>query len=261
MSVETVEKEYDQGASAYDDIVNSGEIHHEVEYFSFFKALGDVTGKIILDVACGSGRYTKLIRDKKPASIVGLDLSAEMIKLAQETDSEGITYIKHDLAKPLPEGIPQQYDIVTSQYLLCYATTKDMLREMVKNCFNACKPGSTFVNLIDNPFMDPSHYNLSEHYGFTKKRPALKNGIDNDEEDGFLLQWHFVKPSPFVSEVWVWKPETYETIIREAGFVDFEWWGFSVPTQFLGDAKALAHITAAVMTPPNCGFSARRPAQ
>ena len=259
MSVEAVKKEYDSGCGAYDDIVSSGEVHHEVEVFSFFKALGDIRGKTVLDVACGSGRYTKLIRDRHPASTHGLDLSEEMIKIAKESNSENITYVQHDLTLPLPSTIPPQYDIVTGQYLLCYASTRTLLVDMVKNCFVACKPGAMFVHLIDSPFMQPSQYNASERYGFVKKRPELKEDGSVNEGDGFELEWHFEKPAPFVSRVWVWSAQTYEEVVREAGFVDFEWWGFSVPTQFLGNEKVLAHITPAVMTPPICGFSAKRP--
>lgn len=42
--------------------------------------LPDVAGAIVLDLACGTGRYSKLARARGAAAAIGLDLSPEMLR-------------------------------------------------------------------------------------------------------------------------------------------------------------------------------------
>ena len=45
------------------------------------RALGDITGLRVLDLACGSGRYTRWLKtSKKAAEVVGVDMSEHMIQ-------------------------------------------------------------------------------------------------------------------------------------------------------------------------------------
>lgn len=48
------------------------------------------TGKRVLDLACGEGRYSRLIKERGgPSSrVVALDLSDEMIQLAEEDETQ-----------------------------------------------------------------------------------------------------------------------------------------------------------------------------
>lgn len=44
----------------------------------------DVTGKTIIDIGCGSGRYMEALQKKNPKMILGLDFAPNMISLAQK---------------------------------------------------------------------------------------------------------------------------------------------------------------------------------
>ena len=99
-------------------------MHNEVEFFSFFVQCGELSGKRVLDIASGEGRYTRMIKARGAARVVGLDLSDEMVKLADSDESQQraeshIEYMQHDLAQPLPAPMRGGFDVVTSQYLLC----------------------------------------------------------------------------------------------------------------------------------------------
>lgn len=51
---------------------------HFVEHlrtYTYLNLLGDLAGKSILDLACGEGFYTRLLKKQGVASIVGVDLS------------------------------------------------------------------------------------------------------------------------------------------------------------------------------------------
>jgi len=51
-----------------------------VEQGAVLDLLPDVAGAIVLDLACGTGRYAKLARARGAAAAIGLDLSPEMLR-------------------------------------------------------------------------------------------------------------------------------------------------------------------------------------
>src|SRR5215831_12995056 len=89
---------------------------------AFFRMVGALEGKRVLDVACGFGFYTRLLKRRGAAQVIGVDISPEMIRLAhqyEQAEPLGITYQVCD-AVALPPLAP--FDLVTAVYLLTYAT-------------------------------------------------------------------------------------------------------------------------------------------
>ena len=54
-----------------------------MERYSLLKLLGKVRGKSVLDLACGEGFYSRLVRERGAARVVGVDLSSGMIGLGR----------------------------------------------------------------------------------------------------------------------------------------------------------------------------------
>lgn len=70
-----------------------------VECFTLMDLIGDPTGLSVLDLACGEGFYTRLIRHRGAARVRGLDLSEGMIALAQAQEARqplGVIYAVAD---------------------------------------------------------------------------------------------------------------------------------------------------------------------
>ncbi len=55
----------------------------ELEEGAFLELLPDVRGRAVLDLACGSGRYLKILRERGASPAVGLDASAPMLNRAR----------------------------------------------------------------------------------------------------------------------------------------------------------------------------------
>jgi 2-polyprenyl-3-methyl-5-hydroxy-6-metoxy-1,4-benzoquinol methylase len=48
--------------------------------------VGPLEGTRVLDLACGFGFYTRLLKQEGAAQVVGVDLSPEMIRLARANE-------------------------------------------------------------------------------------------------------------------------------------------------------------------------------
>jgi malonyl-CoA O-methyltransferase len=66
-----------------------------VEQHAVLQLLPDLTGALVLDLACGTGRYAKLARARGAAAAIGLDLSKEMLRPARAVAS---AVVRGDLA-------------------------------------------------------------------------------------------------------------------------------------------------------------------
>src|SRR5437867_3060432 len=54
-----------------------------IEVYTLFGLVGDVAGKSVLDLACGEGFHTRLLKQHEAARVAGVDISAGMISLAR----------------------------------------------------------------------------------------------------------------------------------------------------------------------------------
>ena len=67
-----------------------------IERFTLLNLMGNIEGKSVLDVACGEGFYTRMLREQGANQVTGIDISQGMIDLArqQEKDNQlGIEYV------------------------------------------------------------------------------------------------------------------------------------------------------------------------
>src|SRR5262249_24858427 len=93
-----------------------------IEVYTLFGLGGDLAGKSVLDLACGEGFHTRLLKQKGGARVVGVDISAGMIDLARIEESHrplGIEYHVEDVKKLV---LHEQFDMVFAAYLLNYAS-------------------------------------------------------------------------------------------------------------------------------------------
>ena len=66
-----------------------------VESFTLFQLLGDLTGKSVVDLACGEGFYTRRLKARGASRVLGVDLSQKMVELGQEEEKRrplGVRY-------------------------------------------------------------------------------------------------------------------------------------------------------------------------
>ena len=96
-------------------------LHRQFIEIPNYKMLLDratVAEKDVIDLACGSGYYTRIIRERVNSDhdVWGADISENMIKIAKEMGPASITYLVQDCTEPLPDG--KLFDVVSATFLL-----------------------------------------------------------------------------------------------------------------------------------------------
>jgi len=108
---------------------------------AFAEALGDVSGKKILDAGAGTGNLAALL-EKRGAEVVGLDFSREGLEIFKKKlpNSQAIF---HDLTKPLPFP-DESFDAVISNNTI-YTLPLETRPAVFKEFFRVLKPNGKIV--------------------------------------------------------------------------------------------------------------------
>src|SRR4051794_25830319 len=117
-----------------------------------------MAGKSVIDLACGEGYYSRELRRRGAARVLGVDLSGAMIGLAEAEEARdplGVEYRVGD-ARALEE--PGQFALAFAAYLLNYARTAEELTRMCRAVAHALKPGGRFVTANNNPAEPPANF-------------------------------------------------------------------------------------------------------
>mgnify|MGYP006348765553 FL=1 len=100
-----------------------------VEAYTLLQLIGDLSNKNVLDLACGEGFYTRLLKLKGANHVEGVDISKGMIELARESEDQnplGITYHVQDV---LNLDLNKKFDLISASYLLNYAKTAEEMEQ------------------------------------------------------------------------------------------------------------------------------------
>lgn len=188
-----------------------------VEACTFLNLVGDVRGKRVLDLACGEGFYSRRLKTIGAASVTGVDISAEMIRLARQQerdDPQGIEFVCADVRELGDLG---QFDVIVAAYLLHYAPDVDDLACMCSNVRRHLSTAGRFVTLNENPDQSADCYTGYEQYGFNKT-------VDNPRMDGSRITYFMVAGRElFKFHAHYFARQTYERVLTDAGFRYIAW--------------------------------------
>ena len=208
------EEQWDKIGRKYDDYSRTATLK-KAERYSIARMVGDLHGERALDLACGTGFHTRRLKQLGAGKVVGVDISPEMIRLANQQEQAeplGISYQVHD-ALELPNLGP--FDLVTAIWLFPWPKSKDEMLRMFRNAQENLIDGGRLVAYTNNPAFNLSRSNFAK-YGFRIKDEIL-------QEDRYEFNAEFMTDPPTPVTAYRWNQPTYEWAIKEAGFRDFAW--------------------------------------
>jgi len=188
-----------------------------VEAFTLFALIGDPSGKAVIDIACGEGFYTRMVRQRGAAKVTGVDLSEGMVGLARTAEAQqllGIEYVVGDGREP---PVAARYDLAIAAYFLNYAHDRAELEAMCRGVARCLKPGGRFVTVNSNPACDFSAAPSYRPYGF-------ETSVVGAFREGAPVTWTFyLEDGRFDIENYYLGVETHERALHDAGFRDVRW--------------------------------------
>lgn len=148
---ESIKKEWDDAAEAWVDFVREGKDYYrdELNNPATFKLIGDVRGRLVLDLACGEGYNTRILA-RRGAKVTGVDFSKKLIELAKREETKeklGICYHFLD-ATDLEEFPSNRFDLVT-----CFMSLQDIenYRRAISEVARVLRNQRRFVFSIPHP--------------------------------------------------------------------------------------------------------------
>lgn len=168
---------------------------------------GDLSGKIVLDLGCGSGFFTRqfVVAANR---VIGIDNSSEQIERAKQHPIPSIDYRLADILK---EELPTA-DIICAPFVLGYCADVDELKNLFAKMYKSLTNGGRLVGVLDVPQgMD------LKKYGATKILHGEKNGSKIE-----IILTDGITP---ICTLWAtyFTTETVESLLVEVGFHNIEW--------------------------------------
>ncbi|MGI9329656.1 MAG: class I SAM-dependent methyltransferase [Gammaproteobacteria bacterium] len=214
--------------------------------------VGNISGLRVLDLACGDGHYTRALKAAGATEVVGVDISADMLDLAQQAEqreSLGLQYVCADVASLPDLG---EFDCVVAAYLLHYAPDQEALDSMCRAVASALRPGARFVAINENPDYPSEPGGAYVQYGFSKT-------ADSPLRDGSIIRYRmFAGRESFSFQAHYFSRETYTASLQAAGMEDIQWHDLQLGPEAANVGKD--YFSSYLSSPPIIGLSCQRSA-
>ncbi|BCM72139.1 MULTISPECIES: class I SAM-dependent methyltransferase [Streptomyces] len=210
-------------AQLYDEIGEAFEgfkslpLAHYAEVPGFLAMVGDVRGRSVLDLASGTGFYSREFKRRGATEVLGIDISGEMVAVARQFEQAaplGVRYEVGDVSDLRPLG--RRFDIATAVQLLNYAEDIAATERMCQAVHRSLVPGGEFFVLAQSPdyrFDGPP----LDKYGFRCEPTG------EEAETGPRVRITALLDPPIEFVTTCPRREVYEKCLRAAGFGEVTW--------------------------------------
>ncbi|QOV34537.1 class I SAM-dependent methyltransferase [Streptomyces ferrugineus] len=209
-------QQYDEIGEAFEGF-KSLPLTRYAEVPGFLAMVGDVRGKSVLDLASGTGFYSREFMRRGAAEVLGVDISGEMVAAARALEARdplGVRYEVGDVAELRPHG--RQFDVALGVQLLNYAPDVAAMERMCRNVHRSLAPGAEFFVLAQSPDYRGGGSAL-EKYGFR----CEPTGEELETGPRFRVTALLDPPVSIVSAAP--RREVYEACLGAAGFGEVTW--------------------------------------
>jgi ubiquinone/menaquinone biosynthesis C-methylase UbiE len=156
-------------------------------YISSVQRLGDLSGKTVLDVGCGTGWFSVILAKRGAAQVDGFDISGEAVKdaeiCADVNDCADVCRFRRGSCYEIPFD-DEAYDVVAGQAIIHHLRNKEVT---ARELHRVMKPGAKAV------FYEP----LGNSEMFERFRQKLPIASDTDDPDHWMDKVSLKQLDPF----------------------------------------------------------------
>ncbi|MFF2042534.1 class I SAM-dependent methyltransferase [Kitasatospora sp. NPDC058170] len=183
----------------------------------FLALVGDVSGRSVLDLASGTGFYSREFKRRGASRVLGVDISGAMVDAARAMEAAaplGVEYEIGDVAEL--RTFEQRFDIGVAVQAFNYAEDVATIERMCRNIHRSLAAGAEFFVFGQSPGFRFDGPSLAK-YGFLCEPAGEESEIGPRVRITALLD----PPISFVAN----PPsrEVYEKCLRAAGFSELTW--------------------------------------
>lgn len=160
MIKEKIISAYERMADKYNELIDHKPHNAYYDRPNTLQLLPDVNGKIILDAACGPGKYAEILLEKG-AIVKGFDISPRMVELAIRRNPGKGEFFVHDLSGNFSMMEDHSCDIVlcalAMHYIEDWTLTIQEFHRVLKNT-------GILVLSIEHPFFEYTFFNSRKYF-------------------------------------------------------------------------------------------------
>ncbi|WP_455716005.1 methyltransferase domain-containing protein [Anaerosporobacter sp.] len=199
----TIEEDWNIMAKAYEEFnTDEDSYSYNIEWPCIKDMLPNLQEKSILDIGCGTGIFTFLLEEYSPKTLIGMDLSKEMLTIASnkaEKRQSIAKFITGD-ASDIQNNIDRKFDFIFSSTTTHYIKNLDTLFKGISNSLedNGCcilsviHPVYTSMYPIQNGDIFPQDEDWNVRYLDKSKRSYIQPWIEynDDYENHLSISYH-----------------------------------------------------------------------
>ncbi|OAP65732.1 hypothetical protein AYL99_01704 [Fonsecaea erecta] len=190
----------------------------------------------VLELACGTGFFTRHMLDWGAASVVGVDVSQAMVdiaaaEMAHRPEHAGkYRFMVADCSAPFSaaagpkteEGgdAEERFDLVFAAWLLNYAPDQAAMAAMFRNIATHLKPGGRFIGVLPHPEDDPlvciAQVNAARALGYGYGIEVRQELVDTPH-GGYYVHLFFDSMPPVDFGNYYLPKRVHEAAAREGG--------------------------------------------
>ena len=152
---------YEAMAEKYSELIDRKPHNAYYDRPNTLQLLADVKGKLILDAACGPGKYAEILI-AKGATVKGFDISPKMVELAKTRNkNDHEAFFVHDLTTGLYMFVDKTFDIVLCALALHYIEDWTL---PIQEFHRVLKANGMLVISIEHPFWEYNFFQSKNYF-------------------------------------------------------------------------------------------------
>ncbi|MFD5871437.1 class I SAM-dependent methyltransferase [Streptomyces sp. NPDC060322] len=183
----------------------------------FLALVGDVSGRSVLDLASGTGFYSREFKRRGASRVLGVDISSAMVDAAralEDRDPLGVRYEVGDVAEL--RAFEQRFDLAIAVQLFNYAEDVATIERMCRAIHRSIEDGAELFSFVQNPDFRFGGPSLAK-YGF------LCESLGEETAIGPRVRITALLDPPISFEANPPGRDVYEKCLQAAGFSEITW--------------------------------------